>query len=317
MSAFTIVASTWEDGVFVVSGGATRHELADHSVRGLAGDGRGSVIAVVDGNSLRRRSASGDWTEIVRSEFVLSCCVAVGDDVFVGTDDARVLRVDARAEQHELSGFAYVPGREKWYPGGMMVDGEYIGPPLGVRSIAATRDGFLLANVHVGGIARSVDFGLTWQPTIDIDSDVHQVCAHASNSAIAIAASATGLCVSRDGGGTWAVESDGLHAPHCSGVAFGRYDIFVSASVDPFSAQGAVYRRSIDGDDRLRRLAGGMPEWVDGRVDTDCIATCDAVVALIDGSGGLYVSQDDGATWTHPIDRLPFPSGLRILPAAA
>jgi hypothetical protein len=194
-----------------------------------------------------------------------------------------------------------------------MVDGKLMGPPLGIRSMAATCDGaVLLANVHVGGIPRSTDAGLTWRPTIDIDSDVHQVCAHPTRPDIVIAAAGAGLCISRDAGATWTIEQRGLHANHCSAVAFGRNDIFVSASTDPFAAQGAVYRRPIDGNGPLQPLGGGMPKWTDGRADTDCIATRDSTVAVIDGSGRLYVSHDDGASWSNPVDDLPGSSGLHI-----
>ena len=72
--------------------------------------------------------------------------------------------------------------------------------------MAATCDGaVLLVNVHVGGVPRSTDSGLTWRPPIDINSDVHQVCAHPTRPDIVIAAA--GLCISRDAGATWTIES--------------------------------------------------------------------------------------------------------------
>ena len=55
-----------------------------------------------------------------------------------------------------------------------------------------------------------------------------------------------------------------------------------------------------------------MPEWTDGKVDTGCIAVRDYMVAMIDWSGRLYVSHDDGATWSCPVDRLSGPSGVFI-----
>ncbi len=115
-------------------------------------------------------------------------------------------------------------------------------PSLGVRSMSATSDGtVVLANVHVGGIQRSTDGGVTWRPTIEVDSDVHEVRAHPSQPRIAIAASAIGLCISRDGGITWSVEQEGMHATYCTAVAFSGDNIFVAASEDHFAAQGAVY----------------------------------------------------------------------------
>lgn len=309
----TILVATWDDGVFRVTQDVIQPECAGQSVRSLVADGHGGVLAIVGGHSLCRRSPDGEWTRIARSDFDLSCCVPGGNFIFVGTEDARILRVAPDGAQERLTGFDAVEGRASWYAGAALIDGKLMGPPLGIRSMAATCDGaVLLANVHVGGIPRSTDAGLTWQPTIDIDADIHQVCAHPTRPGIVIAAAAAGLCVSRDAGATWTIEQRGLHAPHCSAVAFGRNDIFVSASTDPFAAQGAIYRRPIDGNGSLQLLGGGIPAWLDGRADTDCIATRDAVVAVIDGSGRLYLSHDDGTAWSHPFDRVANPSGLYI-----
>ena len=309
----SILVATWENGLFNVAGKTIHRELGRRPVRSLTGDGHGGVLAIVGGNSLYRRSAAGEWSAVLSSEFRLSCCVAAANAVFVGTDDARILRVDGDGTQQIMPGFDVVEGREKWYAGQAIVDGRVLGPPLGIRSMSATRDGAaLLANVHVGGVPRSTDLGATWHPTIDVDADVHQVRAHSTRPELVIAAAAAGLCISRDAGKTWSIEYRGLHAAHCSAVAFGRNDIYVSASVDPFSAQGALYRRPIDGDVPLQPVGNGFPQWTEGKVDTDCIAAKDSVIAAIDMSGRLYVSRDDGCAWTPVDDHLPGPSGLYI-----
>jgi hypothetical protein len=153
MAIPTILVSTWGDGLFCVRGDAAEQELAQHCVRSLTPDGRGGVFAVVDSHSLRRRSSDGEWTMSAESDLDLSCCIAIGDAVFVGTDDAQVLRVDPDGALHRLTGFDAVEGRDTWYAGAAMVDGVLMGPPLGVRSMAATcDDGALLVNVHVGGV---------------------------------------------------------------------------------------------------------------------------------------------------------------------
>jgi hypothetical protein len=307
-----ILVATWDNGLFSV-GETTRHELAGQSVRGLTDDGRGGVFAIVDGHSLRRRSSEGAWTTVAKSDLALSCCVALGDTVFVGTDDAQILRIGSGGKLQALRGFDAVEGRDTWYAGAAIIDGKLMGPPLGIRSMAATCDGaVLLANVHVGGIPRSIDGGATWQPTIPIDSDVHQVCAHPIRPGLVIAASAAGLCISRDAGATWAIEQQGLHATHCSAVAFVGNDIYVSASTDPFTEQGAVYRRPVDGGGPLQPVGGGLPRWIDGVVDTDCIAARDSKAALIGRAGRLYVSGDGGAAWSHPFAPFPGASGLHI-----
>lgn len=167
----------------------------------------------------------------------LASCIAAGNHIYVGTEDARVLRVGEDGALAQLRGFDAVDGRAAWYAGSAIVDGRRMGPPLGIRSMSGTSDGAtLLVNVHVGGIPRSTDGGVTWHPTIDIDADVHEVRVHPSRPDIVIAAAAVGLCSSRDGGATWRIEHEGLHARYCSAVAFVGDEVLVAASSDHFAA---------------------------------------------------------------------------------
>lgn len=314
MTTPTVLVATWRDGLFVVAGGTPDQELANQSVRALTPDGHGGALAVVNGRSLRRRTSDGLWSTIAITEFDLACCVPVGDVIYVGSDDARVLRVGADGAVEPLRGFDVVAGRETWYAGSAVINGQRVGPPLGIRSITATPDGgVLLANVHVGGVPRSTDGGATWQPTINVDSDVHEVRAHPHRPGVVMAAAAIGLCTSRDGGLTWDVEQEGLHASHCSAVAFLGDDVLVSAAVDPFAAQGAIYRRRVDGHDALVAIGGGLPAWLDGSADTGCIATRGSAAALADRKGNLYVSTDTGRSWWRRAEGLPSPSGVVIV----
>ena len=130
--------------------------------------------------------------------------------------------------------------------------------------------------------------GRTWQPTIDINSDVHEVRAHPADSKIVIAAAAAGLCISRDAGATWTIERDGLHASYCSAVAFSGDDLLVSASTDHFAAQGRIYRRPVRPDASVSAVEGGMPAWTEGIVDTNCIAASGSFLAVADRVGHLY-----------------------------
>jgi hypothetical protein len=309
-----VFVATWQDGLFVVAGETLDRELPNESVKSLAPDGRGGALAIVNGRSLRRRAPDGVWSTMATTELDLVCCVAVGDDIYVGSDDARVLRVGADGEFDQLRGFDVVAGRETWYAGSAVINGQRVGPPLGIRSITATSDGaVLLANVHVGGIPRSTDGGATWHPTIAIDSDVHEVRAHPNRPGVVMAAAAIGLCASHDGGATWRVEQAGLHAPYCSAVAFAGDDVLVSASVDHFATQAAIYRRRVDSNDPLVAIAGGLPTWIDGIADTGCIAAHGSAAALADRKGNLYVSADGGRSWSRQTDGLPLTSSLLIV----
>lgn len=307
------LAATWDDGVFVYIGENRYHELAGQPIGALAPDGHGGALAIVCGHALRRRTADGQWITLATSEVQLSCCVSVGDVIYVGTDDARVLRVGKTGDIEPLRGFEAVAGRDTWYAGSAVIDGQRVGPPLGVRSIAVTADRrALLANVHVGGIPRSTDGGATWHPTIDIDSDVHEVCAHPTDPEIVIAAAAVGLCVSHDGGATWTVDQDGLDSLYCSAVAFLGRDLVVAASTDHFAKQGAVYRRPLDRRHSLQPVEG-LPRWIDGIADTRCISTQGSAAAVADRAGNLWLSTDSGQTWGRRAEGLPAPSSVLIL----
>lgn len=313
MTIPSILAATWSDGVFVFVGKTRRHELVGQSLSALAHDPGGGALAIVDGHSLCRRTREGAWSTIATSKLELACLTVVGDRIYLGTSDARVLSVSPNGKMEPLNGFDTVPGRDTWYAGSALINGELVGPPLGVRSMTATADGAaLLANVHVGGIPRSIDGGVTWQPTIEVQSDVHEVCAHPVQPQTVVAAAAVGLCVSRDGGATWTIEQEGLHASYCSAVAFSGNDILVAASTDHFADQGAVYRRPIDGSRPLQRL-GGLPKWLGGIVDTRCIATLGSALALADKAGNLYASADGGQSWLQREGGLPMLSALLLL----
>jgi hypothetical protein len=315
MTKPTILIATWDDGLFAVNGGRCTQEIAGQPVRGLAADGRGGALAIVGQHSLRRREKSGEWRTIATSEFELSCCMVVGDTIYAGTDDARMLLLkdEIGGGFEPLEGFDKVAGRDSWFAGSAIVNGQRLGPPLGIRSVAASSGGSVLfANVHVGGIPRSLDGGRTWQPTIDIHTDVHEVCAHPADPDIVVAAASVGLCISRDAGAAWTIESEGLHDPHCYAVAFCGKDIFISAAVDPFVAEGRVYRMPLEPGGSLVAVEGGMSAWTEGKVDTGCIATKGQLIAMADMGGNLYCSEDLGGSWSRSSIRLAAPSGVLI-----
>ena len=314
MTKLTILVATWGDGLFAVTGDGRTQEIAEQPVRGLAPDGHGGALAIIGRHSLRRRAPSGEWTTVATSGFELSCCMVVRDAIYVGTDDARMLRLSHGSGEFEpIDGFDNVVGRDAWYAGSAIVNGQRVGPPLGIRSVAANSNGSaLFANVHVGGIPRSTDGGVTWQPTIDINSDVHEVRAHQADPDLIIAASAIGLCTSRDAGATWTVERDGLHASHCSAVAFSGDDILVSASTDPFAAKGKLYRRPIRPDGNIVAVEDGLPTWTNGKVDTGCIATNGSTIVVVDSAGTLYWSTEFGRAWSRSSSKLPTPGSVLI-----
>lgn len=309
-----VLVGTWNDGVFAVARGVVRHELPGVGVRGLVRDSAGGVLGIVGGHALSRREADGTWRTLGTATVELACCVDVAGVIYAGTEDAQVLHLNAAGQFEPLTGFESVAGRDTWYAGSAIVNGQLMGPPLGVRSMDVTCDGrSLLVNVHVGGIPRSVDAGESWRPTIDIEVDVHQVRAHPDRPDWVVAAAGAGLCISQDAGATWRVEREGLHAPYCSAVAFAGDDILVAASGDHFAPQGAIYRRRIGREQPIERVHGGLPPWLTGICDTQCLDSRGASVALADRAGNVFVSEDCGAHWDELAAALGVPSGLVML----
>ena len=95
------------------------------------------------------------------------------------------------------------PGRDAWYQ-------PHGGPPA-VRTMAVDDEGRIYVNVHVGGIVRSDDEGRSWEPTIDIDVDVHQVVTVPGQPGRVVAATARGLATSDDYGRS--LEDPGRRPP--------------------------------------------------------------------------------------------------------
>lgn len=323
----TLLVGTWNDGVHVVTRGSRSREFAGQSVRGLARDPQGCVVALVGGHNICRRMhddqapAPGEarWKTLASCEWDLSCCSPLPGALLIGTDsDAALLRLDHAGRVSRVEGFDAVPGRSAWYAGQAVVDGRVMGPPLGVRSVARNADGsVILAAVHVGGAPRSVDGGLTWNPSFNVDWDVHEVAAHPTRPKLFAAATAEGLAISWDAGERWALHTNGLHAPYCSAVTFVGDEVLLAASEHHFSTQGAVYRCNLEGPERgdihLTRLGEGLPPWLDGIVDTACMATRGQAGALVDNSGQLFVSGDSGRHWELVAEGLSDNSCVLIL----
>jgi hypothetical protein len=105
----------------------------------------------------------------------------------------------------------------------------------------------------------------------------------------------------------------GLHAPHCSAVAFSSGDdVIFSASIDPFAAKGRIYRRRVKPDGSRVAVEGGMPAWIEGIAGTGCIAASDSSIAVADRAGNLYGADDFGRAWSCGSTKLPTPSGVLI-----
>jgi hypothetical protein len=277
------------DGVHTFGDGAHTLERV-----GGAEDRPGAVTALARAGSERWaivdhevwRSEGDEWSGLVNAlNLELRCLADTRAGILVGTAEAHLARVVAPPNPLEtVESFDQAEGRDRWYT-------PWGGPP-DTRSISEDKDA-VYVNVHVGGIVRTRDQGATWEPTIDIDADVHRVWA---GEPCVFAACARGLAVSMDGGDAWEIRRDGLHAPYCRAVTVCGDTVLVSASLGPRGGRAALYRGSVAGGP-LERCRTGLPEWFEDNIDSPWLDATSELAAFGSADGRVFASGDEGATW--------------------
>ncbi|PSO69546.1 MAG: hypothetical protein BRC40_15075 [Cyanobacteria bacterium QH_8_48_120] len=282
----SVIAGTSE-GLWL--GGSQQHiELEGYQVTSLAPSPDG-LWAVVNRDSVWHRNPDGEWHMVTSSsDLQLKCILPLEETVLAGTSEAHLVRV-ADGSIEYIDGFERAEGRNNWYT-------PWGGPP-DVRSLAVGHSGELYANVHVGGILRSDDQGGSWQQTIDIDSDVHQVRTIPGRPGFVLAATAEGLATSTDGGNSWRFDRAHLHGSYARAVAVSRETVLITASLGPHAGKAAVYRRPLDQPGSFQKCERGLPEWFSDNINTGCLATSNNWAAFGTSEGEIFVSDDTGLTW--------------------
>jgi hypothetical protein len=297
VSAMALLLVGTENGLHALDRpeGSPELELEGHQVTTLATEGD-ARWALADRRQVWRAAPSRPWSQVAELPARRGNCLCPPSSaLLVGTSEAHLQRLrDGVLEPVES--FDQVEGREDWYT-------PWGGPP-DVRSISRGEDGSIYANVHVGGIVRSRDDGASWEPTIDIHSDVHQVLAPQGHGGLVVAACARGLVGSDDGGDTWIFETEGLHSTYCRAVAVGADTVYLSASAGPRGGRAALYRIPIAGGS-FEKCADGLPEWFSGNIDTFCVAASGSQVAFGTEDGSVFASTDAGRTWEAWAEGLP------------
>lgn len=263
----------WQDGRRLLDGKVTAVTRTPQPDAGW--------LALVDG----RLERSDGETVALPSSPAATCVAGLGGPAVVGTAGAHLLVVEG-GEARPVESFDTAEGRSGWYT-------PWGGPP-DTRSLAVGEDGALYVNVHVGGIVRSADGGRTWQPTIDVDADVHQVLVAGD---LVVAATAVGLATSSDRGATWTFTKDGLHGSYSRAVAVAGDWLLLTSSTGPFTDRAAVYRRPLTAGE-------GEPfercsDWFAANVDTGLLVAAPdgSSVALAAPDGTIHTSADAGITW--------------------
>lgn len=298
--------------------------------------GRPMAKPVAAAAAARGRTHDG-WRLIARLDEQLWSLHRAGETLWIGSEGAHLYRLPWAAVEAQLNGdgaeprlvasFESYDDRERWYT-------PWGGPPA-VRSMTSTDDGTLFVNVHVGGIHRSYDGGESWEQTIDIGIDVHEVLATAGSSPVVLASAGKGFAESRDRGESWRVTTDGLEFTYMRAVTVAGDTLLVSASNGPHGDRGAVYTRPLESEQPFKRLTRGLPDWFEGNVDTFCLRSAKEdgtaggaasgqtgsrgggaaaghtssrtgeAVAVGAPGGAVYVSTDAGASWEEVASGLP------------
>lgn len=301
----TILIATYSGVRTFTDAGEGEMELPGKRVGALAAEPDGSCLAIIDEKEIWRRHPANGWSWLASASLHLQSLTSSGELVYAGAmEEATVLRVKGGGRLERLSGFEQVSGREKWFAGG---------PPLGVRAMAATSDGAaILAAVHVGGVPRSLDLGATWTPTMPIMHDVHEVCVHPSLPQLVAAAAAVGLCVSDDAGLNWRLFSGGPENPSSLAVTMLEDEVLFSVQDGPFAARSQLWRWPI-GSQRIEQVRDGLPEWLEGKVDTGWLAARNGRTAVVDKGGNLWFSTRGASGWKRLWSGLGYTFGVALL----
>lgn len=272
-------------------------ELEGHGVTAIAPSLNGLWV-VVDGKSVWHRDCEGEWQVVAPSiqDLQLNCIQPLRGKVLVGTSNAHLFWiVDGGIEF--IQSFDTAQGRDEWYtPWGGLPD---------VRSMAGGQSGELYANVHVGGILRSQDRGRSWQPTIDLHWDVHQVITVPDRPGVVLAATAEGLATSTDRGDTWSLDRANLHSTYSRAVAVCGETVLISTSSGPSGAKAAIYRRSLDRAGTFEKCDRGLPQWFSHNIDTGSLVTLKDRTVFGTSNGQIFLSEDAGLIWKQFASDLP------------
>lgn len=289
---FVLVAA--DDGLH--HGGRPAEHLAGRSVTAVTATDPTAAWALVDGTDVVRVTPDGTEAVARLTDGRGLCIHEHRGAVFVGGKDAHLWRLEG-GDLVRVASFDEAPTRDQWST-------PWGGPP-DVFSMAS-HDNDLYVSVHVGGILHSDDDGQTWQPTIDLHDDVHQVVTDDAGTVWA-ATGRRGLARSTDKGHTWQYFDKGLHATYLLAVAVTDAGVLVSAQSGHAGSDTAVYLLA---DDHFEPVTGlPVPLW---GISPRNAAASGAHAALVTDDGAVHLSDDEGRTWQRLAGRVDGPHGVIV-----
>lgn len=293
-----------DGGILAVSRDGEKREsgLENSKIRSVVPVGEQIAVAADDIGVL---IGSGDsWEEAGLGGKIIWTLSSVGNVLYAGLEPAAILRREPSGTWTELSALSLVDDYADWH--------SPWGPP-DLCSIVA-EPGRLIVGVEVGGVAISLDDGLTWQAANNgLFEDVHAVAAAGETL---FAATGGGLHCSRDAGANWTWEADGIDRGYTQGLAITEGHVVVSAASGPppmWEAGGpeaAIFRASLRSEVlEFEKVAEGF----EGNIGRQGLAASGDLVVAGTSAGELLVSTDSGESFDTVASDLPGINAVAVL----
>jgi photosystem II stability/assembly factor-like uncharacterized protein len=243
-------------------------EFISGGVWGLVVDENGFIFAGTNGEGIFRKSLAGtDWEQIntgLNHLNIISMGIGPTGSVFAGTivDGVYIFR----------------PSENRWDQAGI--------PVKEISSLLALSDGNILAGNSGFGVYKSSDLGYTWTLSgleLEYIGCMIQTPEGDIFAGTAISDS-DGIFKSTDGGDTWIVSSNGLNTKEVRDFACDTSGtIYAGTTVSVFKST----------DNGTNWLYGGLSG------DIECLLYSSNNRLIAGKSTGLFVTDDEGATWVE------------------
>ena len=261
-------------------------------------EGRRGYVVATEGGDIVLVGEGGSHRALGQIDEPIECLLVLGHDplhLLAGTVGPYLYRlIDNGSPARRIESFDALPCRDGWH--------TPWGGPAAARSLAATADGWVYADIHVGSIMRSPDAGDSWEPvTPTLNEDVHEVATCPCSNDRVYANTARAVYVSDDRGTTWAHRAADLDERYGRAIAVHPEDpdcLLATVSDGPHGddVHGALFR-SEDAGRTWGHVADGFPAATADNIDTFHVAFTPSGQAWAAVGRTLHVSGDRGASW--------------------